>query len=100
MSNALSKSSTPLSCASSYEEFLTALNTHRGLITKVFEDLLGSESVVDSPSQRVWAAPDDEAALAEFGFQKLDETIDASPALVGNELFMRGEKHLYCIAVK
>jgi outer membrane protein assembly factor BamB len=31
---------------------------------------------------------------------KLDETIDASPALVGNELFMRGEKHLYCIAVK
>jgi outer membrane protein assembly factor BamB len=31
---------------------------------------------------------------------KLDETIDASPALVGNELFMRGEKHLYCIAAK
>ena len=29
---------------------------------------------------------------------KLDEGIDASPALVGSELFLRGEKHLYCIA--
>ena len=29
---------------------------------------------------------------------KLDEGIDASPALVGNELYLRGEKHLYCIA--
>jgi outer membrane protein assembly factor BamB len=28
---------------------------------------------------------------------KLDEPIDASPALVGKQLFLRGEKHLYCI---
>jgi outer membrane protein assembly factor BamB len=28
----------------------------------------------------------------------LDETIDASPAIVGNELIIRGENHLYCIA--
>jgi len=28
---------------------------------------------------------------------KLDEGIDASPALVDNELFLRGENHLYCI---
>src|SRR5262245_45848268 len=28
----------------------------------------------------------------------LDETIDASPAIVGKEIFIRGEKHLYCIA--
>lgn len=28
----------------------------------------------------------------------LDETIDASPAIVGKEMFIRGEKHLYCIA--
>ncbi len=31
---------------------------------------------------------------------KLDEGIDASPALVHNELFLRGEKHLYCIAAQ
>lgn len=29
---------------------------------------------------------------------KLDEGIDASPVLVGAELFLRGRQHLYCIA--
>jgi outer membrane protein assembly factor BamB len=28
----------------------------------------------------------------------LDETIDASPAIVGKEMIVRGENHLYCIA--
>lgn len=31
---------------------------------------------------------------------KLDEGIDASPAIVGKELYLRGSKHLYCIAEK
>jgi len=30
----------------------------------------------------------------------LGETVDASPAIVGDEIFLRGEKHLYCIAEK
>ncbi|MCH8839175.1 MAG: hypothetical protein IH831_00575 [Planctomycetes bacterium] len=30
----------------------------------------------------------------------LDEPIDASPAIVGKQLFLRGDKHLYCIAVE
>jgi len=29
---------------------------------------------------------------------RLDESFDASPAIVGNQLFLRGKKHLYCIA--
>ena len=29
---------------------------------------------------------------------RLDDKIDASPALVGRQLFLRGESHLYCIA--
>ncbi len=29
----------------------------------------------------------------------VDETVDATPAPVDNELFIRGEKHLFCIAV-
>lgn len=29
---------------------------------------------------------------------QLDETIDASPAIVGKEMYIRGNKHLYCIA--
>jgi outer membrane protein assembly factor BamB len=28
----------------------------------------------------------------------LDEPIDASPAIAGRELFLRGQKHLYCLA--
>ncbi|MFC1758024.1 PQQ-binding-like beta-propeller repeat protein [Planctomycetota bacterium] len=31
---------------------------------------------------------------------ELDDAIDASPAIVGNEIFLRGDKHLYCIAAK
>jgi outer membrane protein assembly factor BamB len=29
---------------------------------------------------------------------KLDDRIDASPAIVGKEMFLRGNQHLYCIA--
>jgi outer membrane protein assembly factor BamB len=29
---------------------------------------------------------------------KLDDNFDASPAVVGNELFLRGRRHLYCLA--
>lgn len=28
----------------------------------------------------------------------LDDRFDASPALVGNQLFLRGRKNLYCVA--
>ncbi len=31
---------------------------------------------------------------------RLNETIDASPAIVGKEMYIRGEGHLYCIAEK
>lgn len=31
---------------------------------------------------------------------KLDDNISASPAIAGDELFLRGYKHLYCIAAK
>ncbi len=29
---------------------------------------------------------------------RMDDPIDASPAIVGKEMFLRGKKHLYCIA--
>ena len=28
---------------------------------------------------------------------RLDDPIDASPAIVGKQMFLRGEKYLYCI---
>lgn len=38
--------------------------------------------------------------LEELAVNELPEGIDASPAVVGNELFLRGRQHLYCIAEK
>jgi outer membrane protein assembly factor BamB len=36
--------------------------------------------------------------LEELAVNELGEGVDASPAVVGNELFLRGREHLYCIA--
>jgi outer membrane protein assembly factor BamB len=36
-------------------------------------------------------------ALEVLATNALDEGVDASPVLVGRQLFIRGEKHLYCI---
>jgi outer membrane protein assembly factor BamB len=41
------------------------------------------------------AAADELRVVAE---NHLDETIDASPAIVGREMFLRGERSLYCVA--
>lgn len=38
------------------------------------------------------------ATLEVLATNKLDEGIDASPAIVDNEMFFRGETHLFCLA--
>ena len=38
--------------------------------------------------------------LEVLATNQLDDPIDASPAIVGKQLFLRGEKHLYCIEAK
>jgi outer membrane protein assembly factor BamB len=38
--------------------------------------------------------------LEVLATNRLEERFDASPALAGNELFLRGQEHLYCIAEK
>jgi outer membrane protein assembly factor BamB len=35
-----------------------------------------------------------------LAINKLDDPVDASPAVAGRQLFLRGQKHLYCIAEK
>ena len=37
------------------------------------------------------------AKLEVLARNKLDEGFDASPAIVGKQMFLRGEKHMYCI---
>ena len=36
--------------------------------------------------------------LEVLATNRLDDGIDASPAIVGNELFLRGNNYLYCIS--
>ena len=38
--------------------------------------------------------------LEVLATNKLDERIDASPAIAGNRLYLRGQEHLYCLAEK
>jgi outer membrane protein assembly factor BamB len=40
----------------------------------------------------------DAASLKVLATNAMDETVDATPAIAGDELFIRGEKHLFCIA--
>jgi outer membrane protein assembly factor BamB len=39
-------------------------------------------------------------ALEVLAVNRLDESIDASPAIAGTQLLLRGERHLYCIEQK
>jgi outer membrane protein assembly factor BamB len=41
-----------------------------------------------------------DTGLKVLAVNRLGEDVDASPALAGNQLFIRGKKHLYCIAEK
>ncbi|MBW3599157.1 MAG: hypothetical protein KY475_18040 [Planctomycetes bacterium] len=38
--------------------------------------------------------------LEVLATNRLDEGIDASSAIVGKQMFLRGERHLYCIEEK
>ena len=39
----------------------------------------------------------DSPELEVLATNRLDDPIDASPAIVGKQLFLRGKSHLYCI---
>ena len=36
--------------------------------------------------------------LKVLAINKLPEGVDASPAIVGREMFLRGNRHLYCLS--
>ena len=37
------------------------------------------------------------ATLEVLATNKIDDSIDASPAIAGKQLFLRGQRHLYCL---
>lgn len=88
---------------------LTCLEARTGKVLIDRERLSALSSLYASPvaaAGRIYFVGRDGAAvvlkqadkLEVLATNKLDEGIDASPAIVGRQMFLRGEKHLYCIA--
>jgi len=88
---------------------LNVLDARTGEYVIENQRLPGMRGVYASPvsaSGRVYIVGRDGKAVvlregAEFEVlaeNELDDPIDASPAIVGKEMYLRGNKHLYCIA--
>lgn len=88
---------------------LTCLDAKTGKVVFEKERLPGLMSLYASPvaaRDRIYFTGRDGTVvvikrsdkLEVLATNRLGEGVDASPALVGKELFLRGEKHLYCIA--
>ena len=41
-----------------------------------------------------------EGDYALIATNELEDSFSASPAIIGDELFLRGERHLYCVSEK
>jgi outer membrane protein assembly factor BamB len=91
------------------EATLTVLDAKNGKALIEAERLEGLRGVYASPvgaSGRVYFVGRDGGAVVikksdtveVLAKNKLDDRFDASPALVGNQLFLRGKQNLYCIA--
>ncbi len=96
---------------SSNNEVLSCFNAKTGEVTIDAERIAGLKGIYASPiaaSGRVYLVGRNGAtvvlkasgALETLATNVLEESFDASPAAVGNELFLRGHSNLYCIAEK
>ncbi len=90
------------------DALLTVLDARTGKALTDHQRLKGIKSFYASPvgaAGRVYFVGRDGAAVVlkagdkpeVLAVNKLDDPIDASPAVVGKQLFLRGEGHLYCL---
>ena len=93
------------------EPFLTCLNAKTGAVVLDRARLTALSSLYASPVEadgRIYLTDRDGTTmvlergdkLKVLSVNRLDEAIDASPAVVGTQLFLRGAKHLYCVEGK
>ena len=91
------------------EVILTCLDAATGAVKFGPERLPGIATLYASPvgaaGKVYWTGRNGRVLVLKHGpafevlaSNELGEGIDASPVLVGKQLFLRGEKHLYCIA--
>jgi outer membrane protein assembly factor BamB len=88
---------------------LTCLNARTGKELMKAQRLTGLKNLYASPvaaNGRIYFVSregaglviKDQPKLEVLGKNQLDEGFDASPAIVGSQLFLRGKEHLYCIS--
>lgn len=93
------------------DPLLTCLNAKTGAVLLDRVRLVGLNSLYASPVEadgRIYLTDRDGTTMVlergdkfkVLSVNRLDEPIDASPAVVGKQLFLRGAKHLYCLEDK
>jgi outer membrane protein assembly factor BamB len=89
---------------------LTCLDAKNGKVMYNSEMLNDINNIFSSPTganNKLYVAATNKINVIKAGpefeilsVNKLDDTFHASPIIVGNDLFLRGFKSLYCISVK
>jgi outer membrane protein assembly factor BamB len=93
----------------SNNEVLSCYQAQNGKANYVAQQLVGAKGYYSSPvgaADRVYLASQNGVTLVIknsdkyeiLATNKLDDRFDASPAIAGNELFLKGKKYFYCIA--
>ena len=89
---------------------ITCLDAKNGKPFYSNQKIDGITNIFSSPTgnkDKIYVAATNQVSVLKAGSEfsvlatnKLDETFEASPIIVGNELFLRGAKYLYCISEK
>ena len=69
-------------------------------ITNIFSSPTGNKDKIYVAATNQVSVLKAGAEFAVLATNKLDETFESSPIVVGNDLFLRGAKYLYCISEK
>lgn len=90
--------------------FMTCLDAKTGKVFYSNQKLEGISTLFSSPTgcgTKIYIAATNVVDVIQAGSDfkllasnKLDDTFEASPVIVGNELILRGAKYLYCISGK
>ena len=88
--------------------FLTCLDAKSGEVQYAVEKVEGISAIFSSPTavgDRIYIAATEAVTVVKAGpkfeviaTNTLDDTFHASPVIIGDELFLRGFKNLYCFA--
>lgn len=89
-----------ISCLNAKDGKVLYSNQKLDGITNIFSSPTGSKDQIYIAATNVVDVVKAGAEFSLLSKNTLDDTFEASPVVVGNELFLRGYKYLYCISEK